>query len=71
VERRSAPPTRDARRLKNGSSICAGKHGTVTPTTSSTLGGRAKRMRGRAQATTPDGAGATTVMKTARQRRNP
>jgi hypothetical protein len=39
VERRSDPPTRDARRLKNGSSTRAGKHGTVTPATSSTLGG--------------------------------
>jgi hypothetical protein len=31
VERRSAPPTRDARRLKNGSSTRAGKHGRRCP----------------------------------------
>jgi hypothetical protein len=45
-ERRSAPPTRDAHRLNNGSSTRA-EHGTATPTTSSTLGGRAKWMRER------------------------
>jgi hypothetical protein len=71
VERRSAPPTRDAHRLKNGSSTHAGKHGTATPATSSTLGRRAKRMRERRQATTLGGVDATTAMKTTRQRRNP
>jgi hypothetical protein len=38
------PSTRDAHRLKNGSSTRAG-HGTATPAMSSTLGGREKRMR--------------------------
>jgi hypothetical protein len=38
AERRSNPPTRDAHRLKNGSSTRA-EHGTATPATSSTLGG--------------------------------
>jgi hypothetical protein len=71
AERRSAPPTRDAHRLKNGSSTRAGKHGTATPATSSMLGGRAKRMRERRQATTLGGVDATTAMKTARRHRNP
>jgi hypothetical protein len=70
AERQSAPPTRDARLLKNGSSTRVGKHGTATPATSSTLGGRAKRMRERQQDTTLGGADATTAMKTARQRRS-
>jgi hypothetical protein len=70
-EQRSAPPTRGARRPKSVSSTRAVRRGTATPATSSTLGGRAKRMPGRPQATTPDGAGATTAMKTARRHRNP
>jgi hypothetical protein len=70
VERRSAPPTRGARRPRSGSSTQAGKHETATPTMSSTLGRRAKQRHGRPQATTPDGVDATTTMKTARQRRN-
>jgi hypothetical protein len=49
----------------------AGKHGTATPATSSTLVGRAKRMCERRQATTLGGVDATIAMKTARQRRNP
>jgi hypothetical protein len=71
VEQRSAPPTRDARRLKNDSSTHVGKHGMATPATSSTLGGRAKRMCEQQQATTLGGVVAMTAMKTARQRRNP
>jgi hypothetical protein len=71
VGRRSAPPTRDAHRPGKGSSTLAGRHATAMPATSSTLGGQAKRRRGRPQATTLDGAGATTAMKTARRRRNP
>jgi hypothetical protein len=70
AERRSDPPTRDAHQLKNGSSTRA-EHGTVTPATSSTLSGRAKRMRERRQDTTLDEVDATTAMKTARRRRNP
>jgi hypothetical protein len=70
VERWSDPPTRDAHRLKNGSSTRA-EHGTTTPATSSTLSGRAKWMRERRQATTLDEVDATTAMKTARRRRNP
>jgi hypothetical protein len=66
---RSANPGRTP--AKNGSSTHAGKHGTATPATSSTLGGRAKRMRERRQATTLGGVDATTAMKTARQHRNP
>jgi hypothetical protein len=69
-ERWSDPPTLDACRLKNGSSTHAGKHGTATPATSSTLGGRAKRMHERRQASTPGGVDATTATKTSRQRRN-
>jgi hypothetical protein len=46
VKRRSDPPTRDAHRLKNGSSTRAGR-GTTMPKTSSMLGGRARRMRER------------------------
>jgi hypothetical protein len=71
VERRSDPPTQDAHRQKNGSSTLAGKHGTATPATSLMLGGRAKRMHERRQATTLGGVDATTAMKTARRRRNP
>jgi hypothetical protein len=47
AERRSAPPTRGARRPKTGSSTRAGKRETATPAMSSTLDGRAKRRRGR------------------------
>jgi hypothetical protein len=71
AERRSVLSTRDACRLKNGSSTRAGKHGTAMPATSLMLGGRAKRMREQRQATTLDEVDATTVTKTARQRRNP
>jgi hypothetical protein len=71
AERRSAPSTRDARRLKNGSSTRVGKHGTAMLATSSMLGGRAKRMREQRQATTLDGVDATTAMKTTRRHRNP
>jgi predicted component of type VI protein secretion system len=71
VEQRSTPPTQGACRLKNGSSIRVGKHGTAMPTTSSTLGGQAKRMREQQQATTLGGVDAKTAMKTARQHRNP
>jgi hypothetical protein len=70
VKRRSGPPTRDAHRLKNGSSTHAGR-GTATPATSSTLGGRARRMRERRRATTLGGVDVTTAMKTALRRRNP
>jgi hypothetical protein len=70
AERQSDRPTRDAHRPKSGSSTRAGR-GTATPVTSSTLGGRAKRMRERRQATTLDEVDATTTTKTARQRRNP
>jgi hypothetical protein len=68
---RNTPPTRGARRPESGSSTLAGRRATVMPATSSTLDGRAKRRRRRPQATTPDGAGATTAMKTSRRRRNP
>jgi hypothetical protein len=71
AERRSDPPTRDAHRLKNGSSTRAGKRGTATPAMSSMLEGRAKRTRERRQATTLDEGDAMTAMKTARRRRNP
>jgi hypothetical protein len=70
AERRSDPPTRDARRKRNGSSTRAG-HGTATPAMSSMLDGRAKRMRERRQATTLGEVDATTAMKTVRRRRNP
>jgi hypothetical protein len=70
VERQSDPPTRDAHRLRNDSSTHA-RHGTVTPATSSMLGGRARRTHGRRQATTLGGVDATTAMKTALRRRNP
>jgi hypothetical protein len=64
AERRGDPPTQDAHRLRNGPSTCAG-HGTATPAMSSTLGGRAKRMRERQQATTLDGVDTTIAKKTA------
>jgi hypothetical protein len=51
----SAPPTRGARRPKNGSSTRAGEAKMATPTTSSTPDERAKRRRGRQQVTTLDG----------------
>jgi hypothetical protein len=70
VKRRGDPPTRDARRPKNGSSTRAGRW-TATPVTSSTLGGRARRMRGRRQATTLGVVGATTATKIALRRRSP
>jgi hypothetical protein len=70
VQRRSDPPTRDAHRPKSGSSTRAGRE-TATPVTSSTLGGRARRMRERRQATTLGGVDATTAMKTALRRRSP
>jgi hypothetical protein len=70
AERQSDPPTRDAHRLKNGSSTRAGR-GTATPATSSMLGGRARRMRERRQATTLGGVDTTTTMKTALRHRNP
>jgi hypothetical protein len=68
--RRSDPPIWDAHRLKIGSSTRA-EHGTATPATSSTLGGRAKQMREWRQPTTLDEVDATTATKTARRRRNP
>jgi hypothetical protein len=46
VKWKSDRPTRDAHRPKSGSSTRAGR-GTATPVMSSTLGGRAKRMRER------------------------
>jgi hypothetical protein len=64
-------PTRGARRPRSGSSTRAGRRGTAMPAMSSTLGGRAKRRRGRQQATTLDGVDATTAMRIACQRRNP
>jgi hypothetical protein len=70
VKRRSDPPTRDAHRPKSGSSTRAGR-GTATPATSSTLGGRARRMRERWQATTLGGVDATTAMKTALRCQSP
>jgi hypothetical protein len=70
AERRSDPPTRDAHQQKNDSSTRA-EHGTATPATSSTLSGRAKRMRDRRQATTLNEVVSTIAMKTARRRWNP
>jgi hypothetical protein len=64
VERRGDPPTQDARRPRSGSSTRAERWST-TPATSSTAGVRARQMRGRRQATTLDGVGATTAMRTA------
>jgi hypothetical protein len=61
----SAPPTRGARRLRNGSSTRADKPEMATPATSSTPDERAKRRCGRQQATTLDGVDATTAMRTA------
>jgi hypothetical protein len=49
----------------------AGGPKTATLATSSTPGGRATRRRGRRQATTPGGLGATTVGRTARRYRSP
>jgi hypothetical protein len=46
VKRRGDPPTWDARRPRSGSSTHAGRW-TTTPATSSTLGVRARRARGR------------------------
>jgi hypothetical protein len=71
VERRSAPPTRGARRPKSGSSTRAGKPKMATPATSSTLDERATQMHGRRQATTLGGVDATTAGKIAHRRRNP
>jgi hypothetical protein len=71
VERRSAPPTRGARRPRTGSSTRAGRREMATPATSSTLDGRAKRRRGRRQATTLGGVDATIAMRIAHQRRSP
>jgi hypothetical protein len=45
--RRSAPPTRGARRPKSGSSTRAGRPETATPITSSTPDERATRRHGR------------------------
>jgi hypothetical protein len=59
------PPTLDARRPRNGFSTRAGRW-TAMPATSSTLGVQARRMRERRQATTLDGVGATTAMRTVR-----
>jgi hypothetical protein len=64
-------PIRGARRPRRGSSTHADRRGTAMPTTSSTLGGRAKRRRGRQQATTLGGVDSTTAMRIARRRRNP
>jgi hypothetical protein len=61
---RGVPPTRDARRPRNGSLTRAGRW-TVTPTTSSTPGARARRTREQRWATTLDGVDATTATKTA------
>jgi hypothetical protein len=71
VEQRSAPPTRGARQPKSGSSTHAGRRGMVMPATLSTLGGRAKRMHERQQATTLGGADATIAMRIARRRQSP
>jgi hypothetical protein len=71
VVRPSPLPTRGVRRPWSGSSTRAGRRGTAMPATSSTLGGRAKRRRGRQQATTLDGADATIAMRIARRRRSP
>jgi hypothetical protein len=70
VKRRGYRPTRDARRPRSGSSTRAGRW-TATPATSSTLGVRARQMHERRQATTLDGVGATTAMRTALRRRSP
>jgi hypothetical protein len=67
----SAPPTRGARRPRNGSTTRADKPEMATPATSSTPDERAKQRRGQQQATTLDGVDATTAMKTARRRRSP
>jgi hypothetical protein len=71
VERRSAPPTRGARRPKSGSSTHAGKPKMATPVTSSTPDGRATQRHGQRQATTLGGVDATTAGKTAHRRRSP
>jgi hypothetical protein len=71
AERRSAPPTRGARRPKSGSSTPAGKPEMATPATSSTPDGRATQRHGRRQATTLGGVDATTVGKIAHRRRSP
>jgi hypothetical protein len=68
---RNAPPTQGARRSGRGSLTGAGKPKMATLATSSTPGGRATRRHGRRGATTPDGAGPTTVEKTARRHRSP
>jgi hypothetical protein len=63
AKRRGDPPTRDARRPRNGSSTRA-RRWTATPVMSSMLGVRARRMRERRQATTLDRVDATTAMRT-------
>jgi hypothetical protein len=71
VEQRNGPPTRGAHRPKTGSSTRAGRRGTATPAMSSTLDGRAKRRRGRRQATTLSGVDATIAMRIAHRCRSP
>jgi hypothetical protein len=66
-----SPPTKGARRSRSRSLTRAGKPKTVTLATSSTPGGRATRRHGQRQATTPDGVGAMTAQRTARQRWSP
>jgi hypothetical protein len=61
----SVPPTRGARRPRNGSLTRAGKPKMATPATSSTSGERATRRRGWWRATTLDGVDATTAGRTA------
>jgi hypothetical protein len=67
----NAPPTQGARQSGSRSLTCAGKPKMATLATSSTPGGRATRRHGRRRATTPDGAGAMTVERTARRHRSP
>jgi hypothetical protein len=63
--RPSPLPTRGARRPRSGSSTRASRRGTAMPAMSSMLGGRAKRRRGRQQATTLGGVDATIAMRIA------
>jgi hypothetical protein len=66
VARRGSPPTKAGRRSGSGSLTRVGRPKTATLATSSTPGGRAKRKRGRRQATTHGEVGAMTAESTAR-----
>jgi hypothetical protein len=69
--RRSIPPTKVGRQSGSGSLTREGRPRTATLATSSMPDERATQRRGRRQATTHAGVGATTAVRTAYQHRSP